>query len=37
MAMGTYGCTNHLKLVFAGHAKGNRNSPQPEKELLVNI
>jgi hypothetical protein len=35
MAMGSYGCTNHLKLVSAGHAKENRNSPQPEEELLI--
>jgi hypothetical protein len=37
MAMCTYGCTNNLKLVFASHAKGKRNSPQPEEELLANI
>jgi hypothetical protein len=35
MAMGTYGCTNHLKLVSAGHAKENKKSPQPEEETLI--
>lgn len=31
--MSTYECTNHFKLVFAGHAK--ESSPQPEKRRLV--
>jgi hypothetical protein len=34
MAVCTYGDTNHSKLVFAGHAKDNRSSPQPEEESV---
>jgi hypothetical protein len=32
MTMGTFGCTGHLKLVFAGHAKAEEEAHNQKKE-----